>query len=181
MKRFKLTILVLAVAALAGGVAYFALRPVVGPFLELGMSQVRGFERKSEKLPAVSVEGGKTVYCRMQACDFRFPLPAGAQVQRADPVSGGFDTIHGIIYVTGPDGGPVDLSACAKLLRDYHFSIQPGFTSEVENAVGLPSPISNHPAGYIIPWAASRSDGGWVAVDIISNTTKIGFSYFGDY
>jgi hypothetical protein len=181
MNRIKLTILILAVALLAGGVAYFALRPVAVPFLDLGVSQVKGFERKSEKLPTMSVEGGKTVYCRMRVCDFRFPLPKGAQIQRADPVSGGFDTIKGAIYVTGPGGGRVDLSAYAELLRKAHFNVQPGFTSEADPPWVGTAAITNHPDGYTIPWAASGGDGGWVAVDIISNVTKIGFSYFGDY
>jgi hypothetical protein len=134
-----------------------------------------------EKLPTVSIETGGIVYCRMQFCDFRFPLPDGARVVRTDPVSGGDDTIKGAFYVTTTNGSPVDLQVYAALLRKEHFNVQPGFTSEADPPwVGEPA-RRNHPSDYTIPFAASGGDVGWVAVDVISNTTKIGFSYFGDY
>lgn len=121
------------------------------------------------------------MYCRMQLCDFRFPLPDGAGIARVGPVSGGDDTIKGMILVTNAGGSPVDLQSYAALLRRHHFKVQPGFTSEADPPwVGSPAE-RNHPDGYTIPFAASTRDGGWVAVDVISNTRKIGFSYFGDY
>jgi hypothetical protein len=53
-------------------------------------------ERLHEKnLPRVIVERD-TIYCRMKADDFRFPLPAGARA--VNPVvTGGFDTVDGTI------------------------------------------------------------------------------------
>ena len=53
-------------------------------------------ERVHEKdLPKILVEGS-TIYCRMKADDFRFPLPRGARVTNA-AVSGGFDTVDGSV------------------------------------------------------------------------------------
>ena len=138
-------------------------------------------ERLGEKnLPKIQVEKGCTIYCRMSACDFRFPLPKGARIARADSVSGGFDTIKGAVYVTNEDGTAVDLQAYAGLLRKQNFKVQPGFSSEADPPwVGIPAK-RNHPEGYTIPFAASTADGGWVAVDVIDHTTKVAFSYFGD-
>jgi hypothetical protein len=117
----------------------------------------------------------------MRLCDFRFPLPEGARVARIDPVSGAWDTIKGAIFVTNATGGPVDLEAYAALLRRHHFNVQPGFTSEADPPWNSTPTTRNHPDGYTIPLAAGSGDGGWVAVDVIDHTTKIGFSYFGDY
>jgi hypothetical protein len=47
-------------------------------------------------LPRIVVERGGTVYCRMKADDFRFPLPPGSQATNA-MVSGGFDTVDGSV------------------------------------------------------------------------------------
>jgi hypothetical protein len=143
--------------------------------------RVRGAVRLHESLPSVSIESDRLVYCRMQYCDFRFPLPHGAQVVQTDSVSGGFDTIKGAIYVRGHDGGPIDLQAYAGLLQQHNFNVQPGFTSEADPPwVGAPVK-HDHLKDYTIPFAASTKDGGWVAVDIIDGSTKIAFSYFGDY
>jgi len=52
--------------------------------------------RLGEKnLPKVFVENG-TVYCRMKADDFRFPLPPGSRAANFT-VTGGFDTVDGSI------------------------------------------------------------------------------------
>ena len=52
-------------------------------------------ERLGERnLPRIVVERGKTVYCRMKADDFRFPLPPGSRATNL-LVSGGFDTVDG--------------------------------------------------------------------------------------
>ena len=174
----RLHILIAVVVLMVVAVAcYFA-----WPFIDyLVVVRVRAAMRAHESLPTVSVESDRTVYCRMQYCDFRFPLPDGARVARTGPVSGGFDTIKGAIYVTNADGGPVDLQAYAALLRQHHFVVQPGFTSEADPPWVGPPAERNHPEGYTIPFAAGGGDGGWVAVDIINHSTKIGFSYFGDY
>jgi hypothetical protein len=138
-------------------------------------------ERLGEKnLPKIQLEKGCTIYCRMSACDFRFPLPKGARIARADTVSGGFDTIKGAVYVTNEDGTAVDLQAYSGLLRKQNFKVQPGFSSEADPPwAGTPAK-RNHPEGYTIPFAASTADGGWVAVDVIDHTIKVAFSYFGD-
>jgi hypothetical protein len=165
------------ILVVVGVVCFFA-----WPFFDhIVVVRIRAATRAHESLPSVSVESGHIIYCRMQYCDFRFPLPDGARGVRINPVSGGFDTIKGAIFVTNADGGPVDLQAYAALLRRYHFNVQAGFTSEADPPwVG--SPVErNHPEGYMIPFAANRGDGGWVAVDVIEHMTKIGFSYFGDY
>lgn len=174
-RRHIRTVAVILIVVAVG--CYFAW-PFFDYFVVVG---VRAAMRAHESLPSVSVESGRTVYCRMRYCDFRFPLPDGAHVVRTDSVNGGFDTIKGAIYVTAPDGSPVDLEAYAELLRKHHFNVQPGFTSEADPPwVGTPAK-RNHPEGYTIPFAASTADGGWVAVDIIDHTNKIAFSYFGDY
>jgi hypothetical protein len=166
----------------AGFALVLALCCLASPFLDfLVIGPLRGAFRSHENLPSVTVESGRTVYCRMRYCDFRFPLPHGASVARTDSVAGGFDTIKGAIYITNLNGGSVDLQAYADLLRQHHFNVQPGFTSEADPPwVGAPA-TRNHPEGYTIPFAASKPDGGWVAVDVIGHTIKVGFSYFGDY
>src|SRR5256885_154719 len=54
-------------------------------------------ERLHEKnLPKILVERGSTIYCRMKADDFRFPLPPGSRA--VNPiVTGGFDTVDGSV------------------------------------------------------------------------------------
>ena len=52
-------------------------------------------ERIHEKnLPRILVEKGTTIYCRMKADDFRFPLPPGSRAAHW-VVTGGFDTVDG--------------------------------------------------------------------------------------
>jgi hypothetical protein len=54
-------------------------------------------ERRHETgLPKIVVEKGTTIYCRMKADDFRFPLPPGSRGTNAI-VSGGFDTVDGTV------------------------------------------------------------------------------------
>ena len=56
-------------------------------------------ERLPEKnLPKVLVERGSTIYCRMKADDFRFPLPPGSRAVNL-AVTGGFDTVDGTVEV----------------------------------------------------------------------------------
>src|SRR5512138_3933502 len=53
-------------------------------------------ERLGEKdLPKILIRGN-TVYCRMKADDFRFPLPPGSRAVNA-VVRGGFDTVDGSV------------------------------------------------------------------------------------
>lgn len=54
-------------------------------------------ERIHEKnLPTIRIEKPGTIYCRMKADDFRFPLPPGSRA--ANPVvTGGFDTVDGSV------------------------------------------------------------------------------------
>jgi len=54
-------------------------------------------ERLGEKnLPRILVEKKNTIYCRMKADDFRFPLPPGSHA--INPVAtGGFDSVDGIV------------------------------------------------------------------------------------
>jgi len=92
-------------------------------FVYAMMPPLRSFSRMHEALPTVSVEAGDTVYCRMRYCDFRFPLPDKVRIVRTDPVSGGFDTINGTIYLVGSDGGPVPMRAYAELLQRKHFDV----------------------------------------------------------
>lgn len=57
-------------------------------------------ERLGEKaLPKALVENGGTIYCRMKADDFRFPLPPGSRALAPTVTSGGFDWLDGIVEV----------------------------------------------------------------------------------
>src|SRR5579863_8589162 len=82
------------------GVANRTIRFVDGGHF-LGGRPIQG--RSKETLPSVSVESGRTLCCRMSYCDFRFPLPPGTRIASIEPVSGGFDTIKGVIYLTNAD------------------------------------------------------------------------------
>jgi hypothetical protein len=179
---FAVFAVVLTLAVVPTTILVLRVFHIAEPFLHFFvLGPARAASRSREALPSVSIESARTVYCRMEDCDFRFPLPDDASVARIEPVSGGFDTIKGALYVTNADGGSVDLQAYAVLLRKHHFNVQPGFSSEADPPwVGAPAK-RNHPKDYRIPFAASTKDGGWVAVDVIDHTTKIAFSYFGDY
>jgi hypothetical protein len=139
------------------GVANRAIRFVDGQhFLGGGPIQARS----KETLPSVSVESGRTLCCRMSYCDFRFPLPPGTRVASIDPVTGGFDTIKGVIYLTNANGGTVDLRAYARAMR------RDGFSVGGDAYLGL---------------TASSPDGGFVAAENSGRTCMLSFSFFGDY
>lgn len=116
--------------------------------------------RSKETLPSVSVESGRTVCCRMSYCDFRFPLPPGTRVASIDPVTGGADTIKGVIYLTNVDGGTVDLQTYARAMR------MDGFSVGGDANVGL---------------SASSPDGGYVGAQNSGGFCTLSFSFFGDY
>lgn len=153
------------------------------------MPPIRSFSRMHEKLPAVSIENGDTVYCRMRYCDFRFPLPDKAHIVRIGSVTGGADTINGAIYLVGPDGGPIKMRAYAELLQRKHFDAAPcdgsGCSDVTNNMADVPF-VSN---GKVIHyplfddfWASSSNQvGGSIEVVRLDGMTKIRFGYFGDY
>lgn len=114
-----------------------------------------------EPLPSVIVESGRTVCCRMDYCNFRFPLPKRAGVLSVEPIRGGFDTIKGVIYVTNANGGPVDLGAYSRLIWEA------GFRVNISPDIAM--------------FAAGAPDGGAVEVWNSEHSTKIDFSFFGDY
>ena len=81
---------ILICAALLAGTAW-----VVIKFSPLFLNSK--IERVHEKnLPAIRIERGSTIYCRMKADDFRFPLPPGAWATNL-VVTGGFDTVDGSV------------------------------------------------------------------------------------
>jgi hypothetical protein len=129
----------------------------------------------------MTVQDGKTVYCRMRDCDFYFPLPSGARIQSTDPVTGGDDTIDGFLYVTDKNGGPVDLNAYAELMRKKGLRVEYNVGASLEGEVGKAPTKFNPPYGGTPAWVAVGGDVGAVAVETVSNVTVIGFTYFGDY
>jgi hypothetical protein len=149
----------------------------------------RSCSRMHEKLPAVSIENGDTVYCRMLYCDFRFPLPDKARVVRVDPVTGGGDTINGTIYLVGPDGGPVKMRAYAELLQREHFNVEPCDGSGCPDVTNHMADVPFVSSGRVIHYplfedfgASSRKpEGGWITTGTEGHMTRIRFSYFGDY
>ena len=114
-------------------------------------------------LPSVIVEAGSTLCCRMELCDFRFPLPSQAGISVIDPITGGRDTIKGTICVTNVGRGMIDLHAYARSIRRAGFCV-----SDVSDLLGYDS------------FTATSPDGGLLQVDG-GQPTKITFSFFGDY
>lgn len=110
-------------------------------------------------LPSVAVESGRTLCCRMDLCDFRFPLPKRSVVVMTDSISGGSDTIHGAIYVTNLDGGKINLQDYAGSMHRAGFKV-----SSVEQ----------------YGFTANSPDGSYLEVHG-GQTTKIIFQFFGDY
>ena len=177
------------VAIVITGLAALAVIAFIGLIVYVMMPPLRSFSRMHEKLPTMTVENNDTLYCRMQYCDFRFPLPAGARIVRTDPLTGGADTINGAVYLAGPDGGPVNMRAYADLLQKKQFDAAP------TDGSGCPAVTNNMPdvpfvcAGKVIHYplfddfgASSRSQaGGRIEVRIEGRLTQIRFSYFGDY
>ena len=51
---------------------------------------------RETNLPRIMVEHGNTIYCRMKADDFRFPLPSSSRATNL-VVTGGFDTVDGSV------------------------------------------------------------------------------------
>ena len=52
-----------------------------------------------DNLPKIIVEDEGTIYCRMKADDFRFPLPSGGISVDPAITSGGFDAVEGSVEV----------------------------------------------------------------------------------
>ena len=77
-----------------------------------------------------------------------------------DLVGGGFDTIKGAIYVTNADGSTVNMQSYRKQIWMDGFCVY---------------------AGPNFMFTASSPDGGTLEVDTSGRTTKIAFSFFGDY
>jgi hypothetical protein len=111
-------------------------------------------------LPSVVIEPGPILCCRMEQCNFRFPLPKEAGAVTNDPVSRGFDTIKGAIYVTNADGGAVNLPAYRRRFWEDSFRVYMG-------------------ADFM--FTAGSPDGGSLEVENSGHATKIAFSFFGDY
>ena len=83
-------VVILVCAVLFGALLWFADDFVAPLFLN---SRI---ERLGERdLPKAVVEKGGILYCRMNADDFRLPLPPGTHVNPPIIVSGGFDTVEG--------------------------------------------------------------------------------------
>lgn len=91
MKNAAITVAILVGCALIFAAIRFSDNVIAPLFLN---SRI---ERLGEKnLPKILVERGRTIYCRMKADDFRFPLPPGTRA--ANPaVAGGFDTVDGSV------------------------------------------------------------------------------------
>lgn len=191
------TIVQVVLATFAVLILLFLIWPTFGIDLIAGMTSgdfywfkgdVRQIERRGEKLPAVSVEGDM-VYCRMYACDFHFPLPDNVRVVRTNIDEGGFDTINGAIYVVGPDGGPVDMRTYAERLQKKRYSAAPcdgsGCPDVTNSRPDVPFISGTNVIHYPLFddfWASSPDEeGGSIEVKTENNTTKIRFSYFGDY
>lgn len=90
-------------------------------------------ERLGERnLPKISVEHEATIYCRMKADDFRFPLPTGTLATNLS-VTGGFDTIDGSVearfigtnHIT-PSGYEIFLSGKVQVGGDISAQTIPG-------------------------------------------------------
>jgi hypothetical protein len=69
-------------------------------------------ERLGEKnLPKAVAEGGDTIYCRMKADDFRFPLPPQSHAVLPILITGGFDTVDGSVRVQFDGSNSISASA----------------------------------------------------------------------
>lgn len=166
----------------------FAVIAVIG-YATLGMPILRSLLRAHEKLPAVFVENGGTVYCRMQYCDFRFPLPSNVHILRTNIESGGFDTINGAIYVVGTNGIPVNPRAYAEFLQKKNWNVTvgsgAGCESVTNNCPDVPfvssSGVTHYPLFDQIFAGSADQEGGSIIVETEDSMTKIRFSYFGDY
>ena len=157
----------LVIATVLTGIAVCLGLPLIQPLANRTIRWLSGFHiiggplpgRSREQLPAVVVESGRGLCCRMLCCDFRFPLPSNTRVANIEPVTGGFDTAKGTIYVTNSHGGMVDLADYARAIRRDGFSL---------DSIDGDS------------FAASSPDGGFVAAEG-SAPCRITFSFFGDF
>ena len=97
MKMASLTTRV-AVCLIAGAVPILVVLNILSPmFLD---SRI---ERLYEKgLPKALIRNGSTVYCRMQADDFQFPLPPDSEPFTPIITAGGFDWVDGMVQVRFP-------------------------------------------------------------------------------
>jgi hypothetical protein len=150
---------------------------------------LRGLLRRHEKLPAVVIENGDVVYCRMYMCDFRFPLPDKVRIVRIAPVTGGGDTIDGAIYVVVVGGGSINMRKYAELLQGKHFDASPTDGSGCPDVTNNIADVPFVSAGRVIHYplfddffaSSADQEGGIIEVNTENRMTKIRFSYFGDY
>lgn len=80
-------------------------------------------ERLGERnLPRIVVERGNVVYCRMNAGDFRFPLPSGSLATNL-VVSGGFDTVDGSVEARFDRAGGLDGRRDHRRIKIHDFCV----------------------------------------------------------
>jgi hypothetical protein len=171
------------------GLACLAVFAFVALIVFVMMPPLRSFSLTHEKLPAVYVETGGTVYCRMRYCDFRFPLPSNVHIVWTNLDGGGFDTINGAIYVVGTNGGPVNLRDYAEFLQKKHWNVSVGSGAGCEdvtnNVPDVPfvssSGVIHYPLFEQMGAGSADQEGGGIVVETEDSMTKIRFSYFGDY
>ena len=171
------------------GLACLTIIAYVGLVVYMLMPPLRSFSRAHEKLPAISVENGDTIYCRMRYCDFRFPLPSNMHIVRTNLDGGGFDTINGAIYVVGPNGGPVNMRGYAEFLQKKHWNVTVGSGVGCEDVTNNIPDVPFVSSGGVIHYplfdqmfaGSTDQEGGGIIVETEDRMTKIRFSYFGDY
>ena len=172
-----------------GALACLAVFAFIALIVLVMMPPLRSFSRTNEKLPAVSVETGDTVYCRMRYCDFRFPLPDKARVVWTNIDDGGFDTIHGSIYVIGSDGNPINLRNYAEFLQNKNWNVSvasgdgcPDVTNNMRDIPFIsPKSVTHYPLFENFGASSTKQEGGLINAETKNGVTKISFSYFGDY
>jgi hypothetical protein len=150
---------------------------------------LRALQRRHEKLPVTVIENGDIIYCRMNMCDFRFPLPDRVRIVRIDPVTGGGDTIDGTVNVVGAGGGPINMRSYAELLQSKHFDVSPTDGSGCPDVTNKITDVPFVSAGRVIHYplfddffaSSADQEGGTIEVSTENRITKIHFSYFGDY
>jgi len=98
MKNSNKLIKTLCATLIAGGVLWFL---AINSTLLFNTRIERIFERD---LPRISIEDERIIYCRMQADDFRFPLPQYGIAIDPTLLGGGFDTIEGSVRITYQGG-----------------------------------------------------------------------------
>lgn len=172
-----------------GAFACLAALAFIASIVLVMMPPLRSFSRTNEKLPTVFVENGSTVYCRMRYCDFRFPLPDKAHVVRTNIDAGGFDTIHGSIYIINSDGSPINLRHYAEFLqnKNWNVSVASGYgcrdiTDNMKDVPFLsPTSMTHYPLFENFGASSTKQEGGIINAETKNGLTEISFSYFGDY